>query len=172
MKKLFVLRHAHARGPASAPTDFDRGLDSRGREQAAGIARTIRDRGFDFDAIIASPALRVVETIAGFSAGAKNSVPTIYDQRVYNARPEALLDIIRDAEDTVRSLLMVGHNPGLQELLMNLAQDDPDGLRVEVASGYPTAALAELELAIDYWRDIGPGTGRILSLIRPGDADE
>ena len=167
MKKLLVLRHAHAHGPASAPTDFDRGLDSRGREQAARVGRTLRARGLAFDAIVASPALRVEETIAGLGQGAGIRIAVSYDPRIYEASVETLLDVIREVDDPVERLLIVGHNPGLQGLLLNLAEEDPEGLRGEVGLSYPTAVLAELCLTVGQWRDIGPGRGRIVSLIRP-----
>lgn len=167
MKTLFVLRHAAASGPASAPTDFDRPLKSRGRTQALDIGAQIRERDFDFDAIVASPACRVAETVSGVLAGAPGGVQPIYDPRVYNASGETLVEIIREADDRFERLLVVGHNPGLQQLLLRLTEDDRDGLRSDVASSYPTATLAELCLEVDHWRDAGAGSGRIVRLVRP-----
>lgn len=172
MKKLFVLRHAAASGPASAPTDFDRPLRPRGRMQALDISAKMRERHLDFDAIVASPALRVLETISGVIEGARSTVEPMYDPRAYNASPEALIDIIREADDKFERLLIVGHNPGLQQLLLHLAGDDRDGLRADVASSYPTATLAELCLAVDHWRDVGPRSGSIVSLVRPRDVED
>ena len=172
MKTLFVLRHAHASGPSSAPTDFDRPLDPRGREEAAGIGRTMRARRLVFDAMVASPALRVVETIAGINEGVERPIEPIYDPRAYNAWPGALLQIIREVDDRVERLLIVGHNPGLQDLLLTIAEDDRDGLRGDVALSYPTGALAELSLAVDHWRDVGSHSGRLVSFVRPCDAED
>jgi phosphohistidine phosphatase len=172
MKRLFVLRHAKASGPASAPTDFDRPLNPRGHRQAVDIGGIMRARHFDVDAIFASPALRVVETINGVIDGARLAVEPTYDPRAYNASPEALFDILREADDTVERLLIVGHNPGLQQLLLHIAEDDPDGLRGDIAFGFPTATLAELSLTVDHWREIGSGSGRIVSLVRPRDAED
>lgn len=172
MKRLFVLRHAKASGPASAPTDFDRPLNPRGHRQAVDIGGIVRARHFDVDAIVASPALRVVETISGVIEGARLAVEPTYDPRAYNASPETLLEILREADDTVERLLIVGHNPGLQHLLLLIAEDDRDGLRGDVAIGYPTAALAELCLAVDHWREVGPHSGRIVSLVRARDVED
>lgn len=167
MKTLFVLRHAAASGPASAPADFDRRLKPRGRIQALDIGAQVRERRLDFDAIVASPASRVAETVSGVLAGAPGAVQPIYDPRAYNASVETLVEIIREADDRFERLLVVGHNPGLQQLLLRLAEDDRGGLRSDVASSYPTATLAELCLEVDHWRDAGAGRGRIVSLVRP-----
>ncbi len=169
MKTLFVLRHAKASGPASAPTDFERPLNPRGENQALDIGGMLRARHVDVDAIVASPALRAVETISGVLEGAGSRVEPRYDPRAYNASPERLLEIVREADDKVERLLLVGHNPGLQHLLLHLAEDDRAGLRDDIASSYPTATLAELGLAVDRWREVGPRSGRILSLVRPRD---
>ncbi|MEO8176305.1 MAG: histidine phosphatase family protein [Sphingomicrobium sp.] len=168
MKTLFVLRHAKASGPMSAATDFDRPLDPRGRAQAADLGRTIRARGLEFGAIVASPAQRVVETIAGLGDVRRATAPR-FDPRAYSASLETLLAIIRDIDDGVDRLLLVGHNPGLHLLLFELAQDDPDGFLGQVASGFPTATLAELGLAVDQWREVEPRCGRIVSLVRGQD---
>jgi phosphohistidine phosphatase len=171
MKTLFVLRHAAASGPGSAPTDFDRPLNPRGQIQALDIGAQMLERGFGFEAIMASPARRVAETISGVLEGARSIVEPIYDPRAYNGSPETWTDIIRDAGDEVDRLLIVGHNPGLQLLLLNLAADDRGGLREEVAEGYSTATLAELSLAVDRWRDVGPRSGTIVSLVRSREVE-
>jgi phosphohistidine phosphatase len=172
MKRLFVLRHAKASGPASAPTDFDRPLNPRGHRQAVDIGGIMRARHFDVDAIVASPALRVVETINGVLEGARLAVEPTYDARAYNASPETLIEILREADDIVERLLIVGHNPGLQQLLLHIAEEDGGGLRGDVALKYPTATLAEMHLAVDHWREVGPNSGRIVSLVRPRDDED
>ncbi len=169
MKTLLVLRHAAALDPGSAPTDFDRSLKRRGRADSVSVGEAMRARHLDFDAIIASPARRVVETVAGVFEGSRRPVEPTFDSRAYSASPSTWMEILHDADDEVDRLLIVGHNPTLQELLLQLAADVGDGLRSEVETGYRTATLAELRLAVDHWRDIASGSGRIASLIRPGD---
>lgn len=170
MKTLFVLRHAAASGPASAPSDFERPLNARGRTQALDIGA--RMQGLDIDAIVASPARRVVETISGVQEGSRSIVEPIYDPQAYNGSPDAWTEIIRGTDDKVERLLVVGHNPGLHLLLLDLAGDDRDGLREDVATSYSTATLAELSLAVDRWRDVGPRSGTIVSLVRPRDVED
>lgn len=169
MKRLFVLRHAAAKGPESAPTDFERPLNKRGHRQARDVGEIARAKQFDFEAIVASPALRVVETISGLVQGSQSPIEPKYDQRAYNASAEDLVEIIREADDASERLLICGHNPGLQLLILELAQNDPDGHYDQVASGYSTATLAELRLEIDHWQQVGPGSGQIVSLVRGQD---
>jgi phosphohistidine phosphatase len=169
MKTLLVLRHAKASQESPSNLDFDRPLKPRGRAQALALGGLVRDRQLAFDAIVASLAARVVETVAGIVAGAGLDFEPAYDGRLYNASPETLLEVIREAGDTVERLLIVGHNPGLQHLLLHIAEDDGDGLRDEITSGFPTAALAELELSVEDWRDVGRRCGRIVRLVRPED---
>jgi phosphohistidine phosphatase len=169
MKTLLVLRHAKASQDASFAVDFDRPLKPRGHRQSMDLGRMMRDRHLTFDAIVASPAVRVVETVTGLVEGLGRTTEPVYDRRLYSASPEMLLEVIREADDRAESLLVVGHNPGLQQLLLHLAEDDRDGLRGDVASNFPTATLAEFRFAVEHWRDVGPRSGRIVSLIRPED---
>lgn len=169
MKTLLVLRHAKASQDASFAVDFDRPLKPRGRRQSLDLGRMMRARHLTFDAIVASPAVRVVGTISGIAEESGHALAPVYDKRLYNASPEMLLEVIREADDRAESLLVVGHNPGLQQLLLHLAEDDRDGLRGDVASSFPTATLAEVRLSVEHWRDVGRCSGRIVSLIRPED---
>ena len=85
------------------------------------------------------------------------------------ASPALLLDIIHEVGDPVERLLLVGHNPGLEQLALLLT--DGEGLRREVAVKYPTATVAEIALPIDHWRDAAEGMGILARFIRPRDLD-
>lgn len=169
MKTLLVLRHAKASQDASYAVDFDRPLKPRGRKQALALGRMMRNRNLAVEAIVASPAVRVVETINAVLEGAGRSVEPVYDRRLYSASPKMLLEVIRETGDKAERLLIVGHNPGLPQLLLDLADEDRDGLRSEVERGFPTATLAELHLSVEHWQDVARGDGRIVSLFRPED---
>ena len=159
MKRLTLLRHAKA--TADSPGgDFDRALNDRGRADAARMGRELQQLGLAFDLILASPARRVVETLEGI--GEQSST---FDPRIYNARTEQLLDIVRSVHDGITSLLIVGHNPGIGRLAALLAGDDPSG----PIDDYPTAALAEFVLPVDRWRAVGDATGRLVRFIKPRD---
>ena len=168
MKTLLVLRHAKAVRDSPSGEDFDRPLAERGWTDGRAVGREMRKRGLDPDAVVISPATRVVETIAAVAEG-YGPLDGDPDRRIYDNSPNSLLEVIHDADDGTQRLLIVGHNPGLQELLLRLAADDSDGLRDQVADKFPTAAIAEVELPVDEWRNVREGTGRIVRLIRPSD---
>jgi len=164
MKRLLVLRHAKAEADSATGRDFDRRLAERGWKDAANVGRAMRERGLCPDAIIASPAKRVVETLAALSQGYGPLEPD-YDQNIYNASPEMLLDAVRKADDRAQTLLLVGHNPGLQLLLLDVTRADDRGLRARIEGTFPTAALAAVDLVASSWADAGEAEGEMVDLI-------
>lgn len=164
MKRLLVLRHAKAERDSATGKDFDRPLAERGWKDAADVGRSMRERGLHPDAIIASPARRVVETLAALAEG-YGPLDADYERRIYNASPQTLLDAIRQADDGTQTLLLVGHNPGLHLLLLDLTHGDDGGLRAQIADSFPTATLAAVDLAISSWADAEPASGELADLI-------
>ena len=171
MKQLFVLRHAKSSWDSTDLRDFDRPLNERGQKAAEAIGADMRKRRLKFDSVLASPAVRVRQTLACVEKGYGLFPVPRFERRIYDADPETLLALVREAEDSVECLLVVGHNPGLQEALLALTSADDAGLRGQIEDKYPTGALAEVELDVDRWSEAGPGTGRLLSLTRPRDLD-
>ena len=171
MKTLTLLRHAKSSWDGSARSDFDRPLNQRGHRAARTVGRELRAQGLGFDQVIASPAARVVETIEELEEGYGGPIHPRFDRRLYFASPAALLAIVREADDAAESLLLVGHNPGLEALAMLLTRDNGCALRQEMAAKYPTATVAEIRLAIEHWRDAQAGTGELARFIRPRDLD-
>ena len=172
MKVLTLLRHAKSGWDDPGLRDFDRPLNKRGRRAARTIGREMRTRGLAFDAVIASPAARVVETIADVAAGYGEPIVPEFEERLYLATPATLLDFVRQADDGIGRLLMIGHNPGLEALaLMLTREEDGDGLRSELAIKYPTATIAEIALPVEHWRDVAAGKGHLSRFIRPRDVD-
>ncbi|HEX8193173.1 MAG TPA: histidine phosphatase family protein [Allosphingosinicella sp.] len=169
MKRLTLLRHAKSTWDDPVARDFDRPLNRRGRKAARRIGQEMQALGLRFDAVIASPAVRVKETLADVEEGYGRGLPVTFEQAVYLASPETLLDLVRAADDGASSLLLVGHNPGLESLAMELTSGE--GLRAQVAQKYPTATLAEITFDCVSWRDIAPAAGRLARFIRPRDLD-
>ena len=168
MKRLGLLRHAKSDWDDAAVRDFDRGLNGRGRRGAAAIGAHIGGLGIRWERVIASPAERVRRTLEASGL----ALSPLYDDRVYLADEATLMGLLAGVEGDPASVLLVGHNPGLQELLFHLV--DPateDGLFAEAAEKFPTAAFAVLELAIDDWRDLAPGCARLVHFARPRDLD-
>ena len=171
MKTLTLLRHAKSDWHSGVASDFERPLNSRGHKAARTIGRALKDQGIRFDVVIASPAARVVETIDGIAEGYGQELRPRFDERVYLGSVATLLSLIREADDEAERLLLVGHNPGLENLAMQLTRVDADGQRRELAAKFPTATLAEIALPIAHWRDVAPGAGELARFIRPRDLD-
>ena len=169
MKTLTLLRHAKSGWDDPVTRDFDRPLNPKGRRAARTVGREMRALGLAFDRVVASHARRVVDTIEEV-AEAFGPLDPDYDERIYLATTAALVELVRGTEDTVGHLLLVGHNPGIEELTLLLA--GPDGpLRAEVAVKYPTGTLAEIEFPIAHWAELARGTGTISRFVRPRDLD-
>lgn len=172
MKTLTLLRHAKSGWDDPIVRDFDRPLNGRGRRAATAVGREMRDKGLEFDRVIASPALRVVETVARVAEAYGRPIEPAYDRRVYLATAPALLDVVRETDDCAGRLLLVGHNPGLEALALLLTRKEKsNGLRSELSSKYPTGAVAEISFAVDHWGDVAPGGGNLERFFRPRDLD-
>ena len=171
MKTLTLLRHAKSGWDDPVARDFDRPLNPRGRRAAHTVGREMRARELAFDRVLASPAVRVVETLEEIGSGYGRALDPAFDQRLYLATADILLDLVRDTGDEVNSLLMVGHNPGLELLVLMLTREGEGGLREEAEIKYPTATLAEISLPVERWRDVKEGIGTLSRFIRPRDLD-
>ena len=168
MKTLTLLRHAKSTWNDPVARDFDRPLNPRGRRAARTIGAEMRALGLSFDKILASPARRVMETL-GEVEQSFGRLAIGYDERIYLAGTTSLLDIVHETDDGVERLLLVGHNPGLEELALMLS--GANALRAELAVKYPTATLAEIGFAVEHWADIADGIGTLARFIRPRDLD-
>ena len=171
MKFLTILRHAKSSWDDSSLSDFDRPLNDRGRKAARRIGREMQHREMHFDHVRASPAVRVRETLDGVADGYGDRFDVEFDERIYMASAGTLLETVRSTADDWKRPLLVGHNPGLEQLLSRLTVDDDLGQRDKVIGKYPTGALAVLELRAERWRDVEEGSGRIVELILPRELD-
>ncbi|MQY05489.1 SixA phosphatase family protein [Actinomadura macrotermitis] len=147
MPTLIVLRHAKAAAGIGL-ADFDRPLTERGRTDAAATGDRLRDRGLLPDAVLCSPALRTRQTLEGLALG--DGVPVEFEQGIYDNDPAVLADLVRLTGDEARTLLLVGHNPAVHQLVHDLAGD-------AAPREFPTCAAAVIELG-GPWRDLVPGT--------------
>ncbi len=171
MKSLTLLRHAKSSWDDPVTRDFDRPLNARGHKAAQRMGRYFADEGLAFDALIASPALRVQETLAGVRATCPALPPAHEDRRIYMASAVTLLDLVRGTADTVERLLLVGHNPGLEDLVLLMTPAGDGALRDELELKYPTAALAEIRFDVARWADIAEQAGHLVRFVRPRDLD-
>ncbi|KQM62716.1 phosphohistidine phosphatase [Sphingomonas sp. Leaf17] len=172
MKTLTLLRHAKSGWNDPVTRDFDRPLNAKGKRAAALIGRWLRDEGFAFDHVVASPAVRVTETLVDVSGGYGATITPEWDRRVYLASAATLLDVVHALPDTAGSALLVGHNPGLEDLvLMLVPRSDDDPYRIAVEGKYPTATVAQMTFDVASWADVAAGGGRFVGFTRPRDLD-
>jgi len=170
MRTLTLLRHAKSGWDAPVARDFDRPLNARGRKAARAMGREMRRLGLGFDLVLASPAVRVTETLTEVAQGYGAAVDTRFDESIYLAPVDVLLALVRGADDKGTRLLLVGHNPGMEQLALLLAGAGP--LRDEIAAKYPTGALAEIGFEVPHWRDVAPGSGLLARFVRPRELAE
>ena len=139
-RRLVLIRHAKA---AEGNVDRERPLAKRGMNEAPEIGRWLAERQLVPDRVVVSPALRARQTWERATTGLDGAVDAEQDERVYDNSREALLAVVRDTPETVRTLAIVGHNPGMQEFATSF--DDGTGdeaAREEVTGKYPTGGLA------------------------------
>jgi phosphohistidine phosphatase len=167
MRRLLLLRHAKAERSEPGTKDLSRVLIDRGRKDAAKIGTYMAAHALVPDRVILSPAARTQETWK-YAAAAFHPAPAAMSaERVYDATPHVLLGVIKDTPPGVHTLLLVGHNPGLQELaLMLVAAGDVDA-RERLREKLPTSGLVIVDFAFDNWSKLHPQSGRLERFVSP-----
>lgn len=168
MKTLTLLRHAKSGWDDGVARDFDRPLNDKGRRAARAVGRHLVREGVRFDRVIASPAVRVVETLAEVGTTYGRPLEPVWDKRLYLAPAAQIMEVVAALACDAEALLVVGHNPGLEELVLDLA--GAGEARATVATKFPTAALAQLIWEGD-WTSPGSGGATLVRFTRPRDLD-
>jgi phosphohistidine phosphatase len=171
-KTLYLLRHAKSSWDDPVPRDFDRPLNKKGERAARAMGQWMASNGLNFEHVIASPAVRVIETLDGIWGGYGRRIEPKWERRIYLASGATLLDVLREVDDVHDVIMMVGHNPGMEDIIFDLVADDGGSpMRDIVEEKYPTAALAELVIEIDSWADIGKPIAHLKRFVCPRDLD-
>jgi phosphohistidine phosphatase len=171
-RKLVLLRHAKSAWP-DVP-DHDRPLAPRGQRDAPVMGRWLRTNGDVPDQVLCSTARRARETWQLARDGLGADPPVSFERRVYQASPEALLDLARAVPSAVAILLIVGHDPAMHELALMLARPVsaggsdvvPPATFDQMRAKFPTAAVAVLEFT-GSWDQLGPGTAQLAAFAIP-----
>lgn len=165
MLRLLLLRHAKAAWP-SGTLDLDRPLAGRGQEAAALMGRYLKDEGLEPDLAIVSAARRTQETwerVQPFLG----EIEMRQDGRIYEAPVGRLLEVVRDVEPEIRTLLMIGHNPGFEDLAKRLTGHGDRYAFARLNRKYPTAGLAVIDLPVESWAEVEPRGGRLDRFVTP-----
>ena len=188
MRQLLLLRHAKSSWDDAAMPDRDRPLNARGRRAAAAMRHAMHDLGLAPDVVLVSTARRTLETLDALEPWDDTPLIEPLDS-LYLANPMQLIAALHGVAETVRSVLLIGHNPGLHDLAISLAgpqvepraieqalaklhQLDPQAMRGggeaerALAAGFPTGALAEFVVAGSWW-DLREGGGRLVRFLTP-----
>jgi phosphohistidine phosphatase len=132
------------------------------------MGRELKHREIKFDLGLASPAARARETLDGVAETYGDfRFAVSFQPQIYMASVGKLIELVRAIPEKAGASLIVGHNPGLEHLLVELTDDDEAGLRQRVAAKFPTGGFAVVELSVERWADVGPGSGKIVELILP-----
>jgi phosphohistidine phosphatase len=157
-KTLLLLRHAKSSWDNASLRDFDRPLADRGRRDAPRMGRALVALDSAPDYIVCSPAARARETIEAVINEGRFAAPLAFDESIYDASTAALMQIVRRLPFDRQRVLMVGHNPGFEDLLTRLTGE---------RGRMPTAALACIEFHVDRWDDVEDGQGKLVWLLTP-----
>jgi phosphohistidine phosphatase len=169
MRQLLLLRHAKSSWDDATTPDRDRPLNARGRRAAVGMRQAMHDLGLAPDVVLVSTARRTMETLEALEPWDDTPLVDPMDS-LYLANPMQLTAALHGVAETVRSVLLIGHNPGIHDLALGLAgplaMQGTGANERALAAGFPTGALAEFVVA-GAWRDLREGGGRLVRFLTP-----
>lgn len=166
MLRLMLLRHAKSSWP-SGVQDAERPLSDRGEAAARLMGAYMAHHALIPDRVVCSLARRTRDTWTRVSAQLPAAVDTVFDGRLYAAARQGLLSVVRDQDHAARTLLVLGHNPGMQEAAEWLIAAGDVELRERLREKFPTAALAVIDFALDKWSRVHERAGRLERFVTP-----
>jgi phosphohistidine phosphatase len=164
-RTLLLLRHAKAVAPESfGGPDIERPLAKRGRADAAAAGRWLAGQEFGLDLVLCSTSVRTRQTWE--HTGIADAGDVWYDRRLYNADPDDLLEVVRETPAAARTVLLIGHAPGVPWLADELAAPGDSPARNRMHQKYPTSGVAVLRHT-KAWADLAPGDAELLDFVVP-----
>ena len=168
MLTLSLLRHAKSAWDDPGLDDFERGLAPRGIKTAPEVGKYLKRQKLVPDLVICSGAVRARATLALILPEFGAPAPEIqYDDDIYLAHPAALVDVVKKIADGPQHVVLIGHNPGIHALALELTGSGDRQALAELATKFPTAALAVLTFGAARWREIKAGSGRLEQFVTP-----
>jgi phosphohistidine phosphatase len=164
VKSLLLLRHAKSSWKEPGLADHDRPLAPRGRRAARRIAGHLREQGIEPGLVLCSSARRARETLARIESALGSDVEVRIDDHLYGASARDLMERVRALPEVLTSAMLIGHNPGMANLALSLAERGSDLPRIE--RKFPTAALATLEFA-GSWGELKDGGAELVAFVTP-----
>jgi phosphohistidine phosphatase len=164
-RHLFLLRHAKSSWDDASIDDHDRPLAPRGRRSAARIADYATKTGIRPDLILCSSATRARQTLERIAPSLGRDAEIRIERSLCGATEDRLLERLHALPEEVDSVMMIGHNPGVQDLAVLLAREGP--LRTLLEGKFPTAGLASLAFGSVWWKDLDRKTGVLVDFVIP-----
>jgi phosphohistidine phosphatase len=165
--RLMLLRHAKSEKAEPGMRDHDRRLDSRGQNDAAMIGAYMSRHALIADLAMASSAERTRATWERLATALSAAPRVTYEDRLYDAGAQAILALVQETRPAVRTLLVIGHNPGLHDFARLLIASGDVEARERLNEGLPTAGLAVIDFAAKDWRKLHPHGGRLERFVSP-----
>lgn len=166
MRRLMLLRHAKSDWPDGVE-DHARPLASRGRQAGPLMGSYMARTGLLPDLVIVSTARRAQETWELVRTTFPEPIVTLDERRIYEAPASAILDVVREIGVDARSLLLIGHNPGLQQLALDLIGMADGNDLARLREKYPTGGLVVIDFDIDSWKQVDTRAGRLERFVVP-----
>lgn len=163
--RLLLIRHAKSSWDDPALPDRERPLTKRGRKAAERVAAHLRRAGHRPDLVLCSPSRRTRETLELLKLGGADAV---VDDGLYGANDDDLLARLRELPEDAGTVAVIGHNPGMQDLAIELVGSDAAAGAVRLRERFPTAAMAVFDVE-GRWRDLAPSRVRLASFVVPKD---
>jgi phosphohistidine phosphatase len=164
-RTLVLLRHAKSSWDDPSLADHDRPLTKRGRKAAAAMGALVRAEKIRPDLVYVSSALRTRQTLEGLQPWA-HEPDIVVEPTLYHATPSQIFALLHGAPDAARTVMLIGHNPGLHEFAVQLAGAGEEALLDRLAESFPTGALAEFTTGAP-WPKLDGGAGKLLRLVKP-----
>ena len=155
MKTVILVRHAKSSWKDPGLKDFDRPLNKRGKRDAPFMGRKLMEMRVRPDLVLSSPAKRATQTarmVAEAIGYPKKKI--LYDEAIYHAPAQALLEMVRKQDDSNRIIMLFGHNPGFNDLAVTLLKDG-------TGQKMPTTGVYCIRFGVDHWREVKEGTGAL-----------
>ena len=166
MLRLLLLRHAKTERAEPGQRDRDRNLMPRGESDAQLIGAYMMRHKLSPDRVLVSPAARTMQTWSHVATALPCAPRVTQDERIYNASAETLADVIRGGGDA-STLLLIGHNPGIQDLAMQLIGSGDVDAREDLKEKLPTSGLIVIDFAFDDWASLHDSAGRLARFVSP-----
>jgi phosphohistidine phosphatase len=167
MRRVSLYRHAKSSWDDPTLEDFDRGLSKRGQNSAPAMGEFIRAEGLTPNFVLCSPAQRTRETFL-LTFGEGDDAPELrFDERLYHASSATMLDLLRHLPPEIAHVMILGHNPGLHALALDLfSHGDSDAVGA-ICRKFPTCGLAVIDIELADWRALGVGEGYLSLFMTP-----